>query len=94
MGKCILVMDMPESCARCPMYHESMYYEFITSRCVVTDKRQDNRSYDFKPSWCPLKPIPQKIGVDEAINMPRNGNIVDVIKSYNACIDEILGGTE
>lgn len=85
MSKCILVMDIPKSCLDCPCRGFADICNLKNKDCKYNAKR---------PKWCPLKPIPQKIGVDEAINMPRNGNIVDVINSYNACIAKILGGGE
>lgn len=80
-------MDMPNSCDECPLFNS--YYSDMTCRAngyginypYPKDKRQD---------WCPLKPMPQKIGMKEALEMPRNGCVADVINSYNACIDELL----
>lgn len=89
--KAILIMDMPSSCDKCPLF--GSHYSDMTCR-------GNGRSIDYpypkevRQDWCPLKPTPEKIGTEEALKMPRNGCISDVINSYNACIDEILGDKE
>lgn len=80
MSKAILVMDMPENCFKCKLQDWANCR--IAKRCHTGDTR---------PEWCPLKTMPEKIGIEEALKMPRNGCIGDVINTYNACIDEILG---
>lgn len=82
MAKAMLVMDMPSSCGGCPLCDSDFYCGF------------HNVSVDLAEEDCPLREVPQKIGINEALQMPRDGCIADVIRSYNACIDEILGGGE
>lgn len=54
--KAILVIDMPkECCDGCPCYYEEAY------RCQV-HMEIDEDLYNGKPSWCPLRPLPQKKG--------------------------------
>ena len=95
MSKAILVMDMPSSCSDCKLKSMVCGVSKATHCCnlansvITLDKGFEERLPD-----CPLKPMPQKIGTEEALKMPRNGCLADVINSYNACINEILGGSE
>ena len=82
MSKAILVMDMPESCDKCPLF--SGFYTDMTCRAngygidyPYPDKdRQD---------WCPLKPMPEKVDIPYLATWD---------DGWNACIDKILGGNE
>ena len=89
--KAILVLEMPSSCDKCPLF--GSHYSDMTCR---GNGRGINYPYpkEVRQDWCPLKPMPSKIGMKEALEMPRSGCIADVINSYNACIDEILGDKE
>ena len=51
--KAILVVDMPTDCNECPCYYEEGY------RCQVHMEIDEHLDHG-KPSWCPLKPMPQK----------------------------------
>ena len=93
MSKAILVMDMPKNCLECPIgKNMSICIEVCIQcpfgRCAIDDEAETI------PKWCPLREVPQKIGITEALEMERVGNIADVINSYNACIDNILKGAE
>ena len=92
--KAILVMDMPTKCSDCQFYYQTHdENDDYVSKCeVLSDMTIDG--FVDKYSECPLRPMPSKIGMEEALKMPRNGCIADVISSYNACIDEILGDKE
>ena len=89
--KAILVLEMPSSCDKCPLF--GSHYSDMTCR---GNGRGINYPYpkEVRQDWCPLKPMPEKIGIEEALKMPRNGCISDVVNSYNTCIDEILGDKE
>ena len=80
MGKAVLVMDMPESCVDCGLY------EYAVSRCNAKDKFQNNISKDFKPSWCPLQPMPEK----REPNPLSDSNYFEAM-GWNACIDTMGG---
>lgn len=84
----ILVIDMPEidkdtkkGCRNCKYAEKRMTLseEYL---CSITG--QAAYVYDMN---CPLKPLPQKI-VDGRIWFEDTGP-----DGYNACIDEILGGS-
>lgn len=78
MSKAILVIDMPESCDKCPFL-----FRHEEERCCWVESRN---SFTTKPSWCPLKPAPEKQDVwyddDEGSAW---------IRGYNNCVREILG---
>lgn len=73
MSKAILVMDMPESCAKCRFYWS--YCQCCYRKTLDISK---------KPKFCPLKPVPEKLYVDE-LPFDDGFNV-----GWNACIDEIL----
>ena len=77
MGKAILVIDMPEKCGECAMR--------LQTTCAPAFEKID--SVKTKPSWCPLKPMPEKKPVmnymDDEMYLFRRG--------WNACIDAIFG---
>ena len=83
--KAILVMDMPSGCINCKLY------DYPPSRCFVNGKFQNDISEDYKPIWCPLKPIPSK---KPTIGKESDNDILCMNAGYNACIDEILGDKE
>lgn len=84
MSKAVLVMDMPSGCIKCPLY------DYVTSSCFLTNKFPNNISDDFKPDWCPLKPMPEKkvLSGDVADIQKMGKELIDI--GYNACIDELL----
>ena len=48
------------------------------------------RGINHRPSWCPLKPLPNKRVPDGS----ETDQIYGCYVGWNACIDEILGDTE
>lgn len=88
MSKAILIMEnMPNRCADCILRASP---DPKNPFCVTNFKNiSDDEYYNKRPGWCPLRELPQKIGIDKALEMPRIGCISDVINSYNACLDEI-----
>ena len=48
------------------------------------------RGINHRPSWCPLKPLPNKRVPDGS----ETDQIYGCYVGWNACIDEILGETE
>jgi hypothetical protein len=85
MSKAILIMDMPSRCNVCPLIDESYDY------CIPTDRDVSEYAYETKPTWCPLKEVPQqreeKMSSDVGL---RDCGFVD---GWNACIDKIMGGS-
>jgi hypothetical protein len=100
MDKAILIIDMPESCSKCPLFGG-----FYTDMCCKgMNNRGINYPYpeDFRQDWCPLKPAPEKIDVpdfDDTVKA-ESENAFEVgmymydrghYRGYNLCIDKILG---
>lgn len=84
MSKAILVIDMPSRCNSCPLLDEPYDY------CIPTDRDVSDYGSETKPTWCPLKEVPQK---------QRNRTIDNEFQrgaktGWNFCINEILKGSE
>ena len=75
--KSILIIDTPNDCYDCPCYYDER------NKCEVIFKNVDDDIE--KPSWCPLKPSPERMSW---------GHSMEWIDGYNACLDEITGETE
>ena len=72
--KAILVIDMPKNCAKCKL----MYLQGIgESICNAVD-------WEERPSWCPLKPMPEKMDEDEDVY-----NIRWFKYGFNTCVEVI-----
>lgn len=93
MSKAILVMDMPDCCFHCDFCHEKVYdrrYQIEGEKfCGIEDMEVDTYYNSFyseepmRPSWCPLKEMPEKMKYCNGIY---NGQV----KGWNNCIEEIL----
>ena len=91
--KAILVIDkMPKNCSDCWLHrNEYCDYEKVWEdichnaehECHVLSKT----NYIKRPSWCPLKPMPQKREPkEEWLNEYNRDEFAD---GWNACIEEI-----
>ena len=83
--KAILVIEMPSSCDKCPLF--GSHYSDMTCR---GNGRGINYPYpkEVRQDWCPLKPMPKK---KPTIGKESENDILCMNAGYNACIDEILG---
>lgn len=68
MNKAILVIDMPESCDKCPLM-----FRHEEERGCIPERRN---SFSIKPSWCPLKPVPS------SENFYKSGSVEDKVKMF------------
>ena len=101
MNKAILVIDMPKYCPSCPVAHYNKLDEF-TGCDIVGGKRyaitteKGYKDTNYKPGWCPLRPLPRKREKDRVPTMTViNGKEVNEYDlGWNDCIDELLGGEE
>ena len=82
--KSILVIDTPKNCPDCQLMADGWCYG-IPSREEVQGKIK----YLKRPSWCPLRPLPQKIYA-----VYRGDYEYGVTDGWNACLDVITGETE
>lgn len=58
MGKGILIIDIPNSCNKCPLFGDvcnGMY-------CSELNKKTIDYPYlkDFRQKWCPIRPLPER----------------------------------
>lgn len=79
--KSILIIETPTRCYDCPCYYEDR------DMCEVVYKKA--KADSGRPSWCPLRPLPQKIYA-----MYRGDYEYGVADGWNACVDVIVGETE
>lgn len=88
--KAVLVIDMPNNCEECKITYFQGHGE--SSICYSGD-------WSKRPSWCPLRPLPQKKVGDDLYERygswtPSDERKVSYRLGYNDCIDEITGETE
>ena len=50
----ILILDMPECCAECPLDYDTM-------NCLGMNEYMETMGYDGKPAWCPLIPLSDEL---------------------------------
>ena len=91
--KAILVIEMPENCNVCDLSNEvhGNHENCLNHDFFITDK-----DFYVRPSWCPLKPLPQKKEIDKTLEFGGYENCIQeaLARGYNACLDEITGETE
>lgn len=100
MGKAILVVDMPKSCAGCSLCYDNYGCSY---NCLATDREiKEDLMDQGVQDWCPLKPMPEKINIPEYNNAIKaeSENAYEVgiymfnrgeFFGYNACIDRLFG---
>lgn len=86
MDKAILVIDMPSCCNECKIRVDDEY-----SNWCPYDNPEPNGVWKYvdngtKPDWCPLKPVPKKLDVDDSIYYQWG----DHEDGWNHCIDCIV----
>ena len=74
--KTILVIDEPPCCGSCRLEHISL--------CMGTAKRRHIEDLNHYPSWCPLRPMPEKLKHDDEVDYDYG-----YIDGWNECIEEI-----
>lgn len=84
MDKAILVIDMPDSCDNCPLFHG-----FYTDMTCGANHYGINYPYpkDFRQDWCPLKPMPKKMKGHDSIYYQWG----DYEDGWNQCINCVSG---
>lgn len=86
MAKAVLVMDMPERCADCPL-RSSEKTSYVC--CYLTLKNISSTDYyDKKPDWCPLQELPEKIPESKAEYEKVTTSVKRI--GWNECLDAIL----
>lgn len=86
MAKGIIVVDIPESCRN--IRGDENGCPFGGMVCQICDKDvMKHTVHGTKPDWCPIKEMPEKKEIKDAVNMTSFG----WIEGFNACLDEIEG---
>ena len=81
--KAILMIDMPKNCEECSCHFDDSDYGMY---CVPKFRSLD---YPYeKPSWCPLRPLPDKLISEMVLG---NAFARGCCQGWNDCIDEITG---
>lgn len=92
MAKAVLVMDMPESCGECPFcrgLNECKVKKYLVRDRLFTIFTVDAQIMEGgKPSWCPLRELPEKIPDLEHGYENVEKSIIRI--GWNACLDMIL----
>ena len=93
--KAILIMDMPDSCDKCPLF--CSHYSDMCCRGLYSRTIDYPYSEKFRQEWCPLKELPEK--KQEKYGLCRQnssgcwdtyGEKVDsVAVGYNQCLVDI-----
>lgn len=80
MPKGIFVMELPDSCDKCPLFCN--YYSDMC--CKGLNNKTINYPYpkDFRQEWCPLRELPERMKYHEGVF---NGQV----KGWNLCLEEI-----
>lgn len=83
MPKGVIVLDMPESCAKCPFFQD-IYCDMM---CKVNGRTIDyTYPKDYKQEWCPIRQFPEK----DRENYVRADSYWQK-QGWNACISAITG---
>ncbi len=84
MSKVVLVMDMPEHCIDCPCHFASNYGMI---KCGVNDEPLMADDIEaFKPDWCPLVAVPDKLPYSDTKGIA----MASYIEGWNDCIEKLL----
>ena len=89
MSKCVLVMDMPSSCLKCPLGKNISNSIEVCIQCPLGKCAVDAEAETI-PDWCPLRELMEKQKHSCIDNEFQRG----AKTGYNACIDELLKGEE
>lgn len=83
MSKSVLVIDTTDRCDQCQLC------DIVNNICYGADEPIELDDIFEKPDWCPLRPMQEKKPKYLSINSEKG-----YCEGWNACIDEITGGTE
>ena len=87
MIKAVLIMDMPESCEKCPMLNGA-------DECILQDEDANfaaDTLEDLKEG-CPLVELPERMDALKAATTGKDClHPAHYAQGFNACIDKIMG---
>lgn len=81
-------MDIPKNCMSCPLIEYHREYSIVCRHYQTGDTR---------PSWCPLKPMPEKKAPSVQLSARHNDEHMEILglrctdyeKGWNECIEEL-----
>lgn len=84
MSKAILIMDLPDSCDKCPLF--GGHYSDMC--CKGLNNKTIDYPYpkDFRQRWCPLQDLPDEEESSDCFDEHEDG----YAHGWNRCIDKIL----
>lgn len=94
MSKALLIMDMPESCSRCPFMYEFNGFKkchLLNCLCMTNSILSVNEFTKKRVEKCPLLELPEVSGRVQYKNKENKGLIDIYNEGWNACIDAIAG---
>ena len=77
--KSILVIDTPKDCYDCPCSNEGCYL------CQISRRQLEDDFQEKRPSWCPLKPLPEP----KDMGYPNGDYDVGFGDGWDACLKEL-----
>lgn len=86
--KAILVVDMPSKCESCPCstINEEIGGEMVFTCDALPNKEiTETNMTKRKPSWCPLKPMPQK----KSHTYDDVDTEYGIVEGWNECLEEL-----
>lgn len=96
--KGIIVVDIPECCDMCRFSSQAYGTELFDEGecyCAISMESVDNIAEGNKPSWCPIRPIPERKDFDGYVENPMIGTSAFAFRmGWNACLDRIEGRKE
>ena len=90
MSKAILVIDMPSRCLNCNCVGYINHNGKFNVCRISGEILKEDDYYKQRPNSCPLREVPQKTDFRKA----KTETVLNWIEGYNACIDEIMKGSE
>ena len=91
--KGIIVVDMPECCDMCgfsSQAYDTELFEEGECYCTISMESVDNIAEGYKPSWCPIRPIPERKEGGRLVLSPLlKEGLTDYERGWNDCIDSI-----
>lgn len=88
MFEVIAVIEDPKCCLNCPFCHIEPEEGYT---CKLEKRKEEYMSLCFRPDWCPLKKIPEKLNEWDPELIEHQSLGLGKHIGWNMCIDEILG---
>ena len=93
MSKAYLIMDMPNSCDECRLARLVGRSEVMCAIDKMATRKYEDACKD-RPDCCPLRELPQKYDEKDYTPIKDERYENGYEDGYNACIDEIMRGSE